>query len=367
MFIQSTMPPPDKVVIQKNEINMSRQVERLLDIKDLKIWYNTYRGNAKVVDGVDLYVNAGEKIGLVGESGCGKTTTMKTVLRLINRSQLAYTSGKINFKGNDILNANEEELLEIRRKHISMISQEPMAALNPVFTIGEQFFDIIKYSGQYPKMKRKDYNELAKRSIEDVMISDGDRILKSYPYQLSGGMRQRICIAMSLVTPRSLLIADEPGTALDVTIQDQIHRLLHNMVKEKKRSLIMITHSLGVARELVDRVYIMYAGNIVETCKTTDLFENPLHPYTRGLMQCVPRLSGGGVTAGIYGYVPDYVKPMLGCRFYPRCPDAMDVCATAKPIMSLVGDEHFVACFKFNSGGYILKDSDKSFDMRKEC
>ncbi|MDD3850891.1 MAG: ABC transporter ATP-binding protein, partial [Firmicutes bacterium] len=179
--------------------------------------------------------------------------------------------------------------------------------------------------------------------------SDGDRILRSYPHQLSGGMRQRICIAMSLVTHRDLLIADEPGTALDVTIQDQIHRLLSALVEDKGSSLIMITHSLGVARELVDRVYIMYAGNIVEVAETKDLFTKPSHPYTKGLMQCVPRLSGGGVTAGIYGYVPDYINPTQGCRFFPRCPDAKAICANKKPPMCEIGEGHYAACFNYAS------------------
>lgn len=319
----------------------------ILEIKNLKIWYNTYRGAAKVVNGVNIHVDAGEKIGLVGESGCGKTTTMKTILRLLNPKQIQIPEGEILFNGKNILTMDKKALMDIRRKHVSMISQEPMAALNPVFTIGQQFSDIIKYSGQYPNVSKKKIAELCKNAISDVMISDNERILSSYPHQLSGGMRQRICIAMSLITPRDLLIADEPGTALDVTIQDQIHRLLRTLVEEKGRSLIMITHSLGVARELVDRIYIMYAGNIVETVKTKELFAKPLHPYTVGLMQCVPRLSGGGISTGIYGYVPDYINPGEGCRFSPRCPDSMEICKSSKPPMYEAERGHYVACFKY--------------------
>lgn len=319
----------------------------LLEIKDLKVWYKTYRGNAKVVDGVNINVGYGEKIGLVGESGCGKTTTMKMVLQTLNSSQIQVPEGKISFQGKNILEMEKKELMNVRRKHIAMISQEPMAALNPVFTVGQQLEDVIKYSYQCAKMSRKEIRDIALKAIADVMISDGERILRSYPHQLSGGMRQRICIAMALVTHRDLLIADEPGTALDVTIQDQIHRLLSALVKEKRSSLIMITHSLGVARELVDRVYIMYAGNIVEIANTKDLFAKPSHPYTKGLMQCVPRLSGGGVTAGIYGYVPDYINPIKGCRFYPRCPSARDICANQKPPIYEVGKGHKVACHNF--------------------
>lgn len=288
----------------------------ILKIKDLKLWYNTYRGSAKVLDGVNMDVDVNEKVGLVGESGCGKTTTMKAILRLFFPLQIQIPEGKIFFKSNDILKMNNKNLMDIRRRRISMISQEPMAALNPVYTVGQQLGDVIKYSGLYPNISKKEIYELSKKAIGDVMISDGDRILKSYAFQLSGGMRQRICIAMSLVTPRDLLIADEPGTSLDVTIQDQIHRLLRDLVEKEGRCLIMITHSLGVAREVTNRIYVMYAGNIVEVAKTKSLFTKAFHPYTVGLLQCVPRLSGGGVSAGIYGYVPDYINVTQGCRFF---------------------------------------------------
>lgn len=325
----------------------------LLNIKNLKVWYHTYRGYAKVVDGVNLYVNEGEKIGLVGESGCGKTTTMKSILKVLDSSRALIPEGEILFRDEDILKMRRNEIQQIRRRNISMISQEPTAALNPVFKVKEQIFDIIKYSKQEDmNLTRKDMTEMAVKAIKDVMISDPERILNSYPHQLSGGMKQRICIAMSLVIPRELLIADEPGTALDVTVQDQIHRLLRTLVEEKKTSLIMITHSLGVVHELVDRIYVMYAGNIIEEALTKELFKNPLHPYTQGLMECVPRLSGGGVSAGIYGYIPNYVNPISGCRFSPRCPKATDLCRREKPPIIEVSKGHFVACFieRINSG-----------------
>ncbi len=326
---------------------------RILDIKNLQIWYKTYRGYAKVVNGINLYVNRGEKIGLVGESGCGKTTTMKSILRLLDKD-VAYIpdGGEILFEGKNILSLPEREMQDIRRKNISMISQSPMAALNPVFKIGVQMMDIIKYSGQFESDNKDKMIEVARKAIKTVMISDSDRILNSYPYQLSGGMRQRICIAMSLITPRNLLIADEPGTALDVTIQDQIYRLLNDLVKGKNCSLIMVTHSLGVARELVDRIYVMYAGDIVETCKAKDLFKNPLHPYTKGLLDCVPRLSGGGLSEGIYGYIPDYHNPTPGCRFYPRCKDAKDICRNKKPPVIEMENEHYVSCFNYVTGEF---------------
>jgi peptide/nickel transport system ATP-binding protein len=198
----------------------------LMDIKGLKVWYKTYQGYAKVVDGINLYVCKGEKVGLVGESGCGKTTTMKTVLRVLDGSKSLVPEGEIFLNGQDILKMKDNEVQKVRRDYISMISQAPSAALNPVFTIEQQLIDVIKYSNASKGMSKKEMYDLAISAVKSVMISDPERILKSYPHQLSGGMKQRICIAMSLVTPRELLIADEPGTALDVTIQDQIHRLL---------------------------------------------------------------------------------------------------------------------------------------------
>jgi peptide/nickel transport system ATP-binding protein len=207
--------------------------------------------------------------------------------------------------------------------------------------------DVIKYSGYFDKNDKEGMKTAALNVIKDVMLSDPERILNSYPHQLSGGMRQRICIATSLVTPRKMLIADEPGTALDVTVQKQIHNLLNDLVEDKKRSLIMITHSLGVARELVDRVYVMYAGTIAECCKTQDLFDNPLHPYTIGLLECVPKLSGGGLSEGIYGYVPNYFNPPKGCRFSNRCKHCMDICLVEKPLLIEHLSEHFVACHKY--------------------
>jgi len=322
--------------------------EKILDIQNLSVWYKTYRGYSQVVDNVNFFVNKCEKVGLVGESGCGKTTLMKTVLRLQEDGNARTRPGaKITFDGEDILAMDSKKLMELRRKKISMISQSPMAALNPVFTVGQQMLDVIKYSGYFDPKDQDGMMAAARQAITNVMISDPDRILKSYPYQLSGGMRQRICIATSLVTPRQMLIADEPGTALDVTVQEQIHGLLRQLVDEDKRSLIMITHSLGVARELVDRIYVMYAGNIVECAMAKDLFLHPMHPYTEGLFECAPRLSGTGISAGIYGYIPDYINPPKGCRFCNRCRYRKEECENSKPPMVEISPGHTVACFKY--------------------
>ncbi|WP_084170941.1 oligopeptide/dipeptide ABC transporter ATP-binding protein [Desulfofalx alkaliphila] len=318
----------------------------ILDIKELKVWYRTFGGYSKVLEGVNLHVNKGEKVGLVGEAGCGKTTTMRSVLRILPEHQIHIPQGEVLFKGQDILKMSPADLQRVRTKGISMIFQEPSAALNPVFTIGTQLYDVIKYANEGGnKLTKKEIKSIAAQAIREVYIPDPERILESYPNQLSGGMKQRICIAMSIMTPRDLLIADEPGTALDVTIQDQVHRLLRGLVEKKGMSLVMITHSLGVAREMTDRIYVMYAGNIVEVAKTSDLFARPLHPYTVGLMESVPKLSGGGLSEGIFGSIPDYTDPPTGCRFNPRCPRATSRCKEEKPTLLDTGDGHRVACF----------------------
>ncbi|ATW25018.1 ABC transporter ATP-binding protein [Candidatus Formimonas warabiya] len=317
----------------------------ILDIKDLHVWYRTYAGFSRVLDGVNLFVEKGEKVGLVGEAGCGKTTTMRSVLRILPEGQSHTPQGAILFHGKNILTMPERDLQAIRAGAVSMIFQEPSAALNPVFTVGTQIADIIRYSLVGKGLAKEKIKEMALQAIREVYIPDAERIFDCYPNQLSGGMKQRICIAMAIVTPRELLIADEPGTALDVTIQDQVHRILKGLVEKKGMSLIMITHSLGVARELTDRIYVMYAGSIVEVAKTGDLFAKPCHPYTLGLMSSVPRLAGGGLAAGIYGHIPDYLKPPQGCRFHPRCPKATPKCQEEKPPMVDLGDGHQVACF----------------------
>ena len=322
--------------------------EKLLDIQALSVWYKTYRGFAEVVDHINLYVGRGEKIGLVGESGCGKTTTMKMVMRTLDERGIKVGEGsKLLFDGEDILAMDAKALLDLRRRKISMISQSPMAALNPVFTIGQQMMDVLKYSGQFDKHDKKGMLDAARKAIDSVMIPDPDRILNSYPHQLSGGMRQRICIATSLLTPRQLLIADEPGTALDVTVQGQIHKLLRRLVEEEKRSLIMITHSLGVVRELVDRIYVMYAGNIVENCDTAELFKNPLHPYTQALLDAIPVASLSSRNKPIKiikGEVSSPIDPKPGCRFASRCPYAGEACMSGDLDLREVSPRHFVAC-----------------------
>jgi peptide/nickel transport system ATP-binding protein len=319
----------------------------LLDIKSLHIWYRVYGGYLKVLNGVDLIVREGERVGLVGEAGCGKTTTMKSILQILPPGDFLIPKGEIYYKGKDILKMNSSEIQRLRSREIAMIFQDPTAALNPVFTIGTQIGDVIKYSIalEEKEVHKEKIKILSVKALKEVSLPDPERMLVNYPFQLSGGMRQRVCIAMAISSSRNLIIADEPGTSLDVTIQDQILRLLKEIVEKKGTSIILITHSLGVAREMTDRIYVMYAGTIVETALTKDLFKNPVHPYTKGLLASVPKLSGGGIARGIPGRIPDYLNPPQGCRFQPRCEHATSSCAEAAPEFFEVEKGHLVACY----------------------
>ena len=320
---------------------------RLLDIQDLQVGFDVYGGYLRVLNGVNFEMNEGEKVGLVGETGCGKTTTAKSVLRILPVPPARTTGGRILFKGRDILRMKKNEIREIHAREISMIFQDPTAALNPVFTIGDQLMTAIKYSNLHDGMTKREIKKRAVQALKEVRLPDAERILENYPVQLSGGMRQRICIAMALATRSTLLVADEPTTSLDVTIQDQVLRLLGTLIQEKGTSTILITHSLGLVREWTERVYVMYAGVMVETSETAELFRNPLHPYTRGLMAAVPKLTGEGIAAGIAGRIPDYLNPPPGCRFHPRCPHAMAVCRKEKPPAFDCGGSHKTACFLY--------------------
>jgi len=320
----------------------------LLEIKNLQVHFRVYGGRLKVLDGVNLTVRRGEKVGLVGETGCGKTTTMKAVLRVLPTPPAQIMAGEIHFHKRNLLKLSAQELQGVRGRGISMIFQDPTAALNPVFTIGQQLETVIAHSAARTQpLSRQEVHQRAVAALQEVALADPERLLRSYPIQLSGGMRQRVCIGMALATSPELLIADEPGTSLDVTIQDQILRLLRDLVEHKQTSVILITHTLGVVRELADRVYVMYAGNIVESARTPQLFASPRHPYTQGLIQTVPRLTGGGVADGIPGRIPDYLNPPSGCRFHPRCAHAMDICRAQKPLAIQVDEDHEVACFLY--------------------
>lgn len=324
---------------------MNKERTPILEIKNLKLWFKVYHGYSKVLDGVDLIVHEGEKVGIVGEAGCGKTTTVKSILGILPDDQYVIPAGEILYKRKDVLQMTKRELDYVRSSEVSMIYQEPSAALNPVFTIGQQMMEVAKNSAQGKGKSKAECKEMVLAAIRDVFIPDPERIFDYYPVQLSGGMKQRICIAMAIMTQRDMMIADEPGTALDVTIQDQVHKTLDKLVEERNMALIMITHSLGVARELTDSINVMYAGTVVESAPTAELFRKNFHPYTIGLMEAVPRLTGGGIQSGIYGSIPDYLYPPKGCRFAPRCPRATAECLENKPPLLDIGNGHKVACF----------------------
>ena len=314
-------------------------MSKVLEIRDLYINFRTIWGVAKVLNGVSFEVNDGEIFGLVGETGCGKSVTALSVLRLLPSN--AQISGQIIFKGENLLEKSEEEMRKLRGKEISIIFQDPMTSLNPLFKIGDQMVDIITL---HEGLSKEEALEHARNIIKSVGLSDPERILNSYPHELSGGMRQRIMIAMALSSNPSLLIADEPTTALDVTIQKQILKLILDLRDEYSFSVLLITHDLGVVAEVCDRVGVMYAGNIVEIAPTEELFENPLHPYTQGLLSVVPDPRTKKPLKPLRGSVPSLLNPPSGCRFHPRCDYAKDVCSRVKPELIERSPRHFVAC-----------------------
>lgn len=322
--------------------------ENLLEIRGLHVSYKVLGKRLHVLNGINLSVKRGERVGLIGESGCGKTTTLKTVLRILPNNAI-IESGEILFSGEDVLKMDKKKLTKLRRSEVSMIFQDPTSSLNPVFTVGEQLVDIIlardKSLGK--TRSKKEVVQEVMDLFREVMLPEPERVFKSYPFQLSGGMRQRVMIAMALATGKELILADEPTTNLDVTIQYQILKLLEDIVKEKKLSIVLVSHALGAIRKMVDKVYVMYAGSIVEEAPARELFENPLHPYTKMLLSSAPKLTGEGISSGIPGRVPDYSSPPPGCRFNPRCPYAKPECRFKLPKMIEVEKGHKVACYLY--------------------
>ncbi|OPJ56482.1 ABC transporter ATP-binding protein [Alkalithermobacter paradoxus] len=314
--------------------------DKLLDIKNLTIHYITEDGIVKAVNGIDLDLKKGETLGLVGETGAGKTTTALGIMRLVPNPPGKVLSGEIYFEGKDILKSSEAEMRKIRGNKISMIFQDPMTSLNPVMTVGEQISEVIEI---HEGLSRQEAMEKAKKMLELVGIP-GARYV-DYPHQFSGGMKQRVVIAIALACNPQLLIADEPTTALDVTIQAQVLEMMKNLKKEFETAMILITHDLGVVAEVCDKVAIMYGGEVIESAYLEDLFNNPKHPYTVGLFGSIPNLDEEVERLSpIKGLMPDPTNLPSGCPFHPRCPKATELCKTQVPKNTDLGNGHKVRC-----------------------
>ncbi|MCL4517430.1 MAG: ABC transporter ATP-binding protein [Firmicutes bacterium] len=315
----------------------------LLEIHGLHLYFDTYLGTVRAVEGLDLTVSRGETVGLVGESGCGKSVSALAILGLISQPPGRIAGGKILFKGEDLLKKSPAELRNIRGKYISMIFQEPMSSLNPVYRVGDQMVEVIML---HRRVSRGEARKIALEMLHEVQMPDPEAVMQKYPFEMSGGMLQRVMIAMELSGKPDLLLADEPTTALDVTVQAQILRLMKNLVKKMNASVLLITHDLGVVAQTCDRVAVMYAGQVVEVAPTEELFTDPRHPYTRGLMGCFPDPNRQDAElAAIEGTVPDLINPPGGCRFHPRCPRAGDICGKEGPGPVAISDDHVVHCF----------------------
>lgn len=337
-------------------------MSELLKIEDLHLEFHTYDGIAKVLAGVNLTMNRGDVLGLVGETGCGKSITALSVPRLIPMPPGKITAGRITFAGEDILSKTESSMEAFRAQHLGMIFQDPTTNLNPLFTVREQLVDAVLYQkargqsvpgrwrGFMPSVKqvRKEAHERAVELMRLTGIPDGEKRIYDYPHQFSGGMRQRVLIAMALAGDPDLLIADEPTTALDVTIQAQILRLIRSLVKQLGLTVLLITHNLGVVAKTCEKVAVMYSGRVIEEAPVRELFKNPKHPYTQGLIKAVPQketMRGGLV--GIPGMIPNLIDPPQGCRFHPRCEHVMDVCKGLAPAPHPVGENHRASCYLY--------------------
>jgi oligopeptide/dipeptide ABC transporter ATP-binding protein len=313
----------------------------LLEVADLRVHFHTDDGVLKAVDGVSLSVHAGETLGLVGESGCGKSVTAFSILQLVPSPPARYAGGEIRFGGKNLLALTDDEMRRVRGNKISMIFQEPMSSLNPIMSIGRQIAEAILEHQRRPKREAR---ELALEMLRRVGIPAAESRIDDYPHQLSGGMKQRAMIAMALACRPRLLVADEPTTALDVTIQAQILDLLKELQHELGMAILLITHDLGVVAETCDRVAVMYAGKVVEYAPVVELFERPRHPYTHGLFRSLPTLAGAkGVLPVIPGAVPSPLDFPTGCRFRTRCPLAQEVCKQEPPLAE-VTPGHSAAC-----------------------
>lgn len=331
-------------VPQLNQKTVEKSKEIILRMENLVVAFDTDQGPIHAVDDISFSMDRGSILGIAGESGCGKSVTALSILRLLPKPISRVVSGKIWFKDNNILTLPIEQLQMIRGKKISMIFQEPMTALNPVHAVGRQLVEI--YQLHFPEMTLTDMKNDSVQMLERVGIPDPVQVMKKYPHQLSGGMRQRVMIAMALACEPDILIADEPTTALDVTVQAQILDLIKALQVQTGMSVILITHDLGVIAENCDQVVVMYAGRIAETANVIDLFENPLHPYTKGLLTSIPSSAKEAKTIlpTIKGSVPSLLDMPRGCRFADRCPQAEEICRLHSPLERSVGPRRTASC-----------------------
>ena len=327
----------------------SMQEEILLSVENLRTYFNTKAGIVKAVDGVSFSVKKGEALGLAGESGSGKSITCLSIMRLVPQPAGRIVAGRILFKGEDLMLKDEKEMVRVRGKKIAMILQDPLMSLNPVFSIGNQVAETFRFDGN--TISHAGLRQKVVEALRSVKIPSPERRLRDYPFQFSGGMRQRTAAAIALARFPNLLIADEPTTSLDVTIQDQFLRLLKEKQQQTEMGLIFVTHDLGIVAESCDRVAIMYSGRIVEHGSVRRVFERPAHPYTKALMRALPKM--GGKKRRLYqikGEPPNLSNLPSGCSFHPRCPDAMEVCREQYPPESIVAGDGYASCWLLKNG-----------------
>jgi oligopeptide/dipeptide ABC transporter ATP-binding protein len=319
-------------------------VQPLLEVKDLRTSFFTDAGEVRAVDGVSFAVAPGKLMGLVGESGSGKTASVLSIMRLLPE-RARVTGGAVLFEGRDLLSLSEPEMRAVRGAKIAMIFQEPMTSLNPVFTIGSQIGEAVRL---HQHTSRRETLERTVEALRLVGIADPERRVNDYPHQLSGGMRQRVMIAMALACRPKLLIADEPTTALDVTIQAQILDLIRELQMRLGLAVILVTHDLGIVAQYADDVTILYAARVMEQAASNELFRNPLNPYTRGLLESIPGIDGHHHRRlrAIAGTIPSALRPPSGCRFHPRCPMVIDECSRVDPPLEVKAPQHLVACIR---------------------
>lgn len=320
-------------------------MDNILDIKNLKVSFETFFGEVEAVRGVSFSVERGKTLAIVGESGCGKSVTASSIMQLLPSPPAVYKSGEIIFNGENLLEKTNKEMNEIRGNKISMIFQDPMTSLNPTMKIGKQIVEGVRKS---KNISGKEADELAIEMLKKVSVPQPEKRVKQYPHEFSGGMRQRVMIALAMASNPELLIADEPTTALDVTVQAQILKLMKSLQKETGTSIIIITHDLGVVADIADQIIVMYGGQIVEQGSTNDIYYNPSHPYTRKLLEAVPKINMDRKEQlhSIEGTPPDLYKPPKGCAFYDRCTEAMKICKNNMPPLFDLENNHCSRCWE---------------------